>query len=543
MRALRLSVLPAGIALGVAAEWTVLHRPSFAAAATAREQRLAAADFVVGIALLLAGELCRRRRPQSRVGQLFALAGFAWFLGSFAGASFDSVARAGSVLVALHRGPLVHAVLSYPSGRLRGRGERLLAAAAYVSSAVSDVGQSAEARIALAALIVLVATRAYARSAGAGRQARRPALAAAAVLGGALAAGGAASLVDAGAGADRAVLWAYEAVIVAIALVFTLDLVGGRWAEATLANVVVDLGDVPEERALRERLARALGDPSLAVGYWAAEEDAFLDEAGERLELPEGEPDRGVTVVRDGERPIAALVHDPAALDDLRLRDSVAAAVRLAVSNVRLQAEIRRQAEQLAASRRRIVEAADLERRRLERELRRRTEAPLERLEELLAHAQADGADPEILAQTLAELATARAELRELGAGIHPRLLTEQGLAAALADLLRRAPLPVALRAPGERLPSALEAAAYFVCSEALANVGKHARASRAAIEIDRADGRLRVVVRDDGAGGADLGAGSGLRGLADRVEALGGRFEVESPPGGGTAVVAELPL
>ena len=356
-----------------------------------------------------------------------------------------------------------------------------------------------------------------------------------------LTAGGVAALVGVSAGAEHAELWAYDAVIVLVAALFALDLARGRWNEATVTGLVVDLGDVPEEGVLRERLAAALGDRTLALGFWSLDEEAFLDGSGRRLDLPEGAGSE-VTVVREGGAPVAVLVHDAATLEDPALRDSVAAAVRVAVANVRLQREIRRQADELNASRRRIVEAADLERRRLERELHDRTEARLAQLEQLLVGAAADGADPAMLAETLGELVAARTELAELAQGIHPRVLTEQGLSAALADLARRAPVAVALAVSDERLPAPLEAAAYFVCSEALANVAKHAGATSAAIEVARANGRLRVAVSDDGAGGADA-AGSGLRGLADRVEALGGGFAVESEPGRGTTVAADLPI
>jgi signal transduction histidine kinase len=135
----------------------------------------------------------------------------------------------------------------------------------------------------------------------------------------------------------------------------------------------------------------------------------------------------------------------------------------------------------------------------------------------------------------------ALAELRALARGIHPAILTEEGLAAALAGLARRTPVPVEVSVCSQRLPAAVEATAYFVAAEALANIVKHARASHASVEVARNNGRLAVAVTDDGAGGADA-AGAGLRGLRDRVEALDGRMQIDSPPGGGTSVRAEIP-
>jgi len=358
-----------------------------------------------------------------------------------------------------------------------------------------------------------------------------------------LAAGSVASLAGAGDGVDRAILWAYQIVIFAVAVGFLVDLLRGTWTQATVTGLVVDLGAVPEEGILRERLAAALGDPSLAVGYWIPEEAGYFDDAGRPLELPEEGSGREVTFARDGDEPVAALVHDAGVLQDRELVDSVAAAARIAVSNVRLQTEIRRQVQEIEASRRRIVEAADVERRRLERELQEGAEQRLAQVETALLESAGNGDQAALFDEALAELGRARAELQEFAQGIHPRVLTEGGLPAALADLARRATVPVELSAPQERVSPSVEAAAYFVCSEALANIGKYAEATRAAIEIKRAGERLLVSVRDDGVGGASLEKGSGLRGLADRVEALGGRLTVESPPGEGTVLVAELPI
>jgi signal transduction histidine kinase len=207
---------------------------------------------------------------------------------------------------------------------------------------------------------------------------------------------------------------------------------------------------------------------------------------------------------------------------------------------------VRRQLQELEASRRRIVEAGDAQRRRLARELRESAERHLSEvasdLDKLGAGGDKDGFAA-MLAETRAELERAQVELGEFARGIHPRVLTDGGLPAALADVARRATLPVEVSSIDGRFPPPVEAAAYFVCSEALANIGKYADASRAFIEVTERDGMLVVSVTDDGRGGATLDAGSGLRGLADRVEALGGRLHVESPPGEGTVVFAELPL
>jgi signal transduction histidine kinase len=245
-------------------------------------------------------------------------------------------------------------------------------------------------------------------------------------------------------------------------------------------------------------------------------------------------------------RPIAALVHDPAVLDDPGLREAVSSAAQLAAANARLQAEVRARVAELRASRRRIVEAGDEERRRLERRLREGAEERLELLAEHLRRARLSaGSDAarERLDRTEAQLERTLEELRRLAHGLHPRVLAETGLAGALASLAEQAPIPVEVAAPDAKLPPEVEAVAYFLCSEALANVAKHASASRVSLSVTTGDGRVRIEVEDDGLGGADPARGTGLRGLVDRVEALGGTFNLESPAGAGTRLAAEIPL
>jgi signal transduction histidine kinase len=205
--------------------------------------------------------------------------------------------------------------------------------------------------------------------------------------------------------------------------------------------------------------------------------------------------------------------------------------------------------EQLTASRARIVQAGDAERQRLERNLHDGAQQRFVSLALGLRLAQSQlAADPasaaDLLAQASEELALGLEELRELARGIHPAILTDRGLAPAVEALATRATLPVAINGvPSERLPEPIEAAAFYVVSESLTNIAKYASASRAQVDLAREDGLLLVEVSDDGVGGADPVGGSGLRGLADRVEALGGRLEVSSEPGRGTTVRAELPL
>jgi signal transduction histidine kinase len=205
--------------------------------------------------------------------------------------------------------------------------------------------------------------------------------------------------------------------------------------------------------------------------------------------------------------------------------------------------------EQLATSRARIVEAADAERRRLERNLHDGAQQRLVSLALDLGQVEAklDGGDADaarrLLAPAREELAVALDELRELARGIHPAILSDRGLGPALEALVARASVPVELEAPCERLPERVEAAAYYLVAEALTNAARHARASAVNVRLRCVADRLEIEVRDDGVGGADVLSGSGLRGLADRVEALGGHLAVDSTPGAGTTLTGDIPI
>ena len=238
------------------------------------------------------------------------------------------------------------------------------------------------------------------------------------------------------------------------------------------------------------------------------------------------------------------LIHDSALMADTDLVEAVAAAVRIALANAALQAEGRAKEGELEASRRRIVEAGDGERRRIRTELHIGAGERLERVAGLLEDARPGLVAPDAaaLAGLERELVEARSDLDELVGGVMPLVLTDEGLAPALAQLAGRSAIPVEVSGRIGRLPGSVEAGLFFVCSEALANVAKHSRASRATIELRAEPGRASVTIVDDGAGGADPSAGSGLSGLADRVDALGGSLALASPAGGGTRIVAEIP-
>jgi len=509
MRWLRYALWPAGLAFGVAAEW-------------AGQPELIALDAAAGFALVFLGLVVWSRRPGSSAGPIMSATGFAWFLGTL-----------WAPAVFLHRGPLAQLLISYPGGRLSSRLQRVAVAAAYAYAAAGVVAESNSATIIFALGLVALSARRYVEATGSERRARLASLMAAVAFGLVLVAG---AIVRPRAGSDQAMVAWYDLTVCLIAVGLAADLLWGRWAQAAVTGLVVDLGEPAAGGVLRDRLARALGDPTLVVGYWVPEQGRYVDEAGRPVELPAVGAGRAVTPVEDNGRRAAVLVHDLAVLDDPALLAAASSAARLAVANARLQAEVSARVGEVDASRRRIVEASDEQRGRFERELREGAERRLAHVAELLA----DGGEP--LADVRAGLDAARAELREFAHGMHPETLTGRGLQGAVGELAGRSPVTVAVAVPATRFPPAVEAAAYFVCAESLTNVAKHAAASQVHLSIAQGNGRLRVVIADDGIGGADPSRSSGLRGLADRVEALGGSLAVESPPGGGTRVMAELP-
>jgi len=297
---------------------------------------------------------------------------------------------------------------------------------------------------------------------------------------------------------------------------------------------------------VREMLAESLGDRTLSIAYWLPDRRTFVDEAGRPVELPEPASGRAWTAVeRDGVR-VAAIVHDAALDTGPELVQAAAAAAALALDNERLKADLRARVEELRVSRVRIVEAADAARRRLERDLHDGAQQQLVSLalDLRLLKSRVRDTDAEPLVDGLAEkLAVALAELRELARGIHPAILTDRGLGPAIEALANRVPVSVEHEVVvDEHVSGAIEAAAYFVVAEALTNVVKYAGAGKARVSVRRDRDAVIVLVDDDGVGGAKIGAGTGLRGLQDRLAALDGTLSVDSPEGGGTRLRARIP-
>jgi hypothetical protein len=335
-------------------------------------------------------------------------------------------------------------------------------------------------------------------------------------------------------------LLVYQVVLCLVAV--GLATVTRRSATSAVADLVVEL-DPTRSGTLQDALGRVLHDPGLQVGYWHAPTGRYVDVEGLVLDLPEAAPGAGRTttlVSRAGER-FAALVHDPAVLDDVALTEAVATATRLTASHALLQADLRAQVRQVEDSRRRLLLADDDQRRAFGYRL---ATGPVRRLQQLRADLAGLGpppAEPHV-ARALCFLDGSLADLAGIVDGLPPQELAD-GFEVALTALAERCPVPVRLRLADDRFPAEVEAAVWFTCAEALTNAAKHAAATTVSIGVERRDGGLAVEVVDDGRGGADVAAGTGLRGLADRLEALGGSLVVVSEQHRGTRVAATIPL
>ncbi len=494
---------------------------------------------IPGGSFLIVGWIAAWRRPHSRIGLLMMAVGLVWFATGISWVPNALVWSAGWALQDMWAPVLAHVFVSFPSGRLRARRDRLVVSLAYGWALAVDLANTltwhpvppwdhnvfgvlgsqhlndeitrvtSVATVAVVALVVGTVISHWRQATPPGRRVLAPVLWASAPTG----------------------VW------VAVARLSDAGLLGGAPARLVTGVGMVAAAALPFGFLIRV-LYRV---PSASGGV------VYVDAAGQPAPLPQAGTGQAVTTVDQGGEPVAALVHDAALADEPELLEATVAAARLAIDNARLQAEVRAQLAEVRASRARILRAGDVERQRIERNLHDGAQQRLLALSFALRMAQsrADG-NAELtaaLGDAAQELKEALSELRELAQGLHPAILTRSGLAAAVRAAARRASVPAELtEVPEGRLPPDVEAAAYYVVSEALANAGKHASATQARVSIRRSGGMLRVQVADDGVGGADAAAGSGLTGLADRVAALGGTLRVTSPPGAGTVVTAELP-
>jgi len=512
------------------------------------------------------------QRPDSRLGPLMVAAGFAIFLSTLAWANGALPFTIGQAFDLLPAVLFLHVFLAYPTGRLQRRSERLVVGTGYVMGfglelvgmALGGFGEDnlleltshpGAAAILLQAQLVtlsafsltgIVMLRARRRSAG--RPLRRSVALMVDACPLALVMIAALFIIGAfeGPGFETVRRITFFAIGLAPAA-FLVGLLSARLARSAVADLIVELRAAPSPGDLRDALARALRDPSLTLAYWLPQFRSWVDLHGRAVQPPRPEHGRAMTLIeRDGRR-IAALVHDRSLGDEPQLLDAVSAAAAIALENGHLHAELEARLEELKGSRGRVIEAGQRERQRLERNLhdgaQQRLVALSLELRLLERHFGEDRVAGARLRHARQQISTSLDELRAVAHGLHPAVVSGHGVAVALENLAADAPVPVRLdvRLP-ERLPEAVEVAIYYMVSESLANIGKHAQATSATIGVGREDDEVVVEVIDDGVGGADPEQGSGLRGLADRIEALDGQLRVWTPSGGGTRVLAEIP-
>jgi signal transduction histidine kinase len=522
------------------------------------------------LSYVVCGLIAWSRRPESRFGPLMVTAGFGPLLSRLSEVDASLPQTIGEVCRLLPVVLFLHVFLAYPNGALEGRLERTLVAVGYSAvlgfalaammlgpsgrkSLIAIIGRPAAAdvmlgiaRLAAAAVALTALILLFIRVRSARRPVSRKLVRACFAL---------ALITLAFAVVWRHFDWGAAPVITlaAFALIglapvlFLVGFLRASLARSAVADLFVELRTDPAPADLRDALSRALRDPSLRLVYWLPEFGSYADIEGREVDLRELGAGRAVTLIDQDRAHVAALIHEPALKDEPELLDAVTAAAAMSLENGRLHADLRARLEELRGSRARIVEAGQRERQRLERNLhdgaQQRLIALALELSLLEAQLEGDVNATSRLARARREISTSLEELREVALGIHPAVVSGHGLEIALEQLAARAVVPVRLNVEVDgRLPEPLEVAAFYLVSESLANVGKHARARSASVEIVRKNGQIVIEVIDDGIGGADTERGSGLRGLADRVEALEGRLRIWSPKDGGTRLRAEIP-
>jgi signal transduction histidine kinase len=536
-----------------------------------------AAGVGVGWIYLLAGVLVRRRRTQDVTGLLLLIAGVLWFLQFLYLSPVGWLFVVGIALGERHLVPVAHALLALPDGRLTTMARRLVVAvyatAIGLSVAVPFVLERACTRrpcpsplpvlsapvwfqdvvllidqfgTALLALLVggVVIAR-LVRSDGPTRRAITPVLLAGVLLVPVYASR------QLGFLQEPVGIWLYLAANAAVPIAVLGGLAWARLHRVAVADLILELDPDTDGDRLQDALARCVGDPSLRLLFpldASDDRDAYLDVAGQPVRSTDGHGRASTTVTLDGHT-IAVVEHDRALLDEPELLDATVAASRLALHNAKLTAQVRAQLDELHRSRRRLVLAVDEERRRLERDLHDGVQQQLlavalelGRLRRQALDAQA-GALARPLARAGHDLEHAIDELRRFARGIHPQVLTDRGVPAALEALAQRAPLPVEVDADLGRLPPALESTLYLVAAEALTNTIRHGAANHLRIHARCQHGRVMLEIADDGRGGARTDAGSGLQGLGDRVAALGGTLTLDSTRGNGTRLHIDVPV
>jgi signal transduction histidine kinase len=517
------------------------------------------------------GLIAWHRRPDSRSGALMTATGFGLLISLLLKQVHTGVTlTVGEVLEDIWTPAFVALVLSFiTAGRLQSRVDRIIVASVFVVVFVLDVvsmlfveqpgnvlrtfpsdaiygivdtTQRALLIVLAIAACVVIAGRWRASSAPR-RRALLPSVAGSACLlmfGWLLVT----DLVK-GPRSQFMIMLAYCSMLV-VPAAFLASLLRSRLARGGLAQLFRELGGM-RGVPLQAALGQTLGDPTLVLAHRLPGSVGHADADGRPVLVPPVTPDRSSVSIERGGREVAALIYDASLDDDPEMVEAVRAAATMALENQRLLSESEARLAEVQASRQRIVAAGDAERRRLERDLhdgaQQRLVAISMQLRMIRSDIRRDPAQAEQLAASASdELAHSLEELRELARGIHPATL-DHGLVSALESLAARSTVRTAVSCDEPLpVPRAVELAIYFVACEALANVAKYAGASAASLRLSRTAGGVAIEIADDGVGGADAAQGSGLHGLADRVEALDGHLRVTSPTGAGTVITAELP-
>jgi signal transduction histidine kinase len=547
---------------------------TYAAASTVAS----ALELTAGIGLLAAGALLVVQRGFGSLGALAIAAGVAWFAPGWVGwEDGPPLVRSLGLVAAPFLLPLViHIVLAAPRGRLMSPARRSAAAAAYAIAGANSAGRAlfrdpiedvgcwsnctdnvfllASERelartldavwlrvvVAGGVLLAVVAVWRLARASAPARRSLLPALVPAALFGIAEAAYAVAlirtALEDPEKTAFAVLFHARAGALAALAGGLAWAVAEQRRTRAAVERLADELGAAAAPEALRDALARALGDPGLEVVYWLPGPGRFVDGRGRPVERPASTTTRTATPIVRGDRPVAVVIHDAGGLEAAELERQVGSAARLAIDNARLEAEQLARLEELKRSRARVVRTADSERRRLERNLHDGAQQQLLALSydlRLAARAAEPGTrSADLLARAVAEADAAIVELRELAHGIYPAILAQAGLGPALESLADGSPLPLEIEvAPDGRLPEPVESAAYVVAAERVEAAARRG-ATHVRVRLMVEDGRLRMAVRDDGDVFSSI-----PQGLADRVGALGGSVGIADG-----ALEAEIP-
>lgn len=577
----QLAVVVAGVVAGLLNVLVATHNPH--PDAQINLFVYAPIEILVGWTFLFVGLVASRRRPNNRVGLLMSIFGLTWFAFLLQWILIPVPFFVGEALNGFFLVILAQLFIVYPTGTAAGRLENGAIAGVYGWFAFTALSWlltfharaencdgcltnpfyipgtswlngpfgavASYGTVAAAVLVLCIFAWHWARASTATRRAMNPAVWTALPVFAQEVAG---LLYNIGVIPNQvqSVLKPIEWLTFAILPVgLLIGVLRTRLGRASVSDLVVELSRLQVTGSLRDLLARALGDPSVELAL-ALPDGSYVDGSGSNLTLPATDSGRAVTAIESDGKALAALIHDPAVdEEDPGLVEAAGSAARFALERERLHAEVRASLEEVRASRVRIQQAADSERRRLERDIHDGAQQRLVALGVTLrlardrAASRGDQALVGDLDGAAGQLKQALSEIRDLAQGIHPAVLSRAGIGPGIRVLAEVSPIPVEIKdSPPGRYSDDVEAAVYFVVSEALANAAKHSGAKLIDVSVRRDGARLLVDVRDDGLGGATPTDGSGLVGMSDRVAVLGGVVNVASPPGAGTWVHAEIP-